>query len=82
MDFAVVVRICESVLPVVENHGRGPWRRIGLILAGSAETSLGNFESAQTYLSTVTDEMHRQRLIFDWYSRIVGGVGADELWLA
>ena len=28
MDFAGVVEICESVLPVVEDLGRGPWRRL------------------------------------------------------
>jgi tetratricopeptide (TPR) repeat protein len=82
MDFAGVVRICESVLPLVEDPGRGPWRRLGLILAGSAETALRKYESAHRYLSTAMEEMDRQRLIFDWYSRMLLESALSELWLA
>ena len=81
MDFAGVVRICESVLPLTEDPGRGPWRRLGLILAGSAETALGKYESARKYLSTATEEMDRQRLIFDWYFRMLLESALTDLWL-
>jgi hypothetical protein len=66
MDFAGVVGICESVLPVVEEPGRGPWRRFALILAGSAQTALGNYESAHKYLSTAMDEMDHQKLMLSF----------------
>lgn len=82
MDFAGVVTICESVLPFVEDPGRGPWRRFALIFAGTAETALGNYESAHKYLSTALDEMDRQTLIFDWYFRMLLGSAMTELGLA
>lgn len=82
MDFAGVVGICESVLPVVEEPGRGPWRRFALILAGSAQTARGNYESAHKYLSTAMDEMDHQKLIFDWYFRMLLESALTELWLA
>jgi DNA-binding winged helix-turn-helix (wHTH) protein/tetratricopeptide (TPR) repeat protein len=81
MDFGGVVRICDSVLPFLETPGSGPWRRLGLILAGSAETALGNNESAYRHLSTAKAEMDRQTLIFDWYSRMILGSALTELWL-
>jgi len=82
MDFAGVVGICESVLPVVEEPGRGPWRRFALILAGSAQTALGNYESAHKHLSTAMDEMDHQKLIMDWYFRMLLQSALTELWLA
>jgi tetratricopeptide (TPR) repeat protein len=82
MDFAGVVKICESVLPFVENPGRGPWRRFALIFAGTAEVALGNYESAHKYLSTALDEMDRQTLIFDWYFRMLLGSAMTELSIA
>ena len=81
MDFAGVVTICESVLPFVEDPGRGPWRRFALIFAGTAETALGNYKSAHKYLSTALNEMDRQTLIFDWYFRMLLGSAMTELWL-
>src|SRR5260370_10929985 len=71
MDFAGVVAICEWVLLVAEEPGRGPWRRSALILAGSAQTALGNYESAHKYLSTAMDEMDQQKLLYDWYFRML-----------
>ena len=82
MDFAGVVRICESVLPFLGDPGRGPWRRVGLILIGSAEIGLGNYESAQKHLFATTDEMGRETLLFDWYSRMMLESALTELWLA
>jgi hypothetical protein len=82
MDFPGVVGICESVLPVVEDPGRGPWRRFALIFAGSAQTALGNYESAHKYLTTAMDEMDHQKLIFDWYFRMLLESNLTELWLA
>jgi hypothetical protein len=82
MDFAGVVGICESVLPVVEDPGRGPWRRFALIFAGSAQTALGNYESAHKYLITAMDEMDHQKLIFEWYFRMLLESNLTELWLA
>jgi tetratricopeptide (TPR) repeat protein len=82
MDFPGVVGICESVLPVVEDSGRGPWRRFALIFVGSAQTALGNYESAHKYLTTAMDEMDHQKLIFDWYFRMLLESNLTELWLA
>src|SRR5260370_16738083 len=82
MDFAGVVAICEWVLLVAEEPGRGPWRRFALILAGSAQTALENYESAHKYLSTAMDEMDHQKLIMDWYFRMLRQSALTELWLA
>src|SRR5216684_422606 len=82
MDFLGVVRIYESGLRFFENQGGGPWRRLGMILAGSAETALGNYESAHKYLFTAKDEMDRRTLVFDWYYRMLLESALTELWLA
>ncbi len=88
MDFLGVVKICESVLPFcpfVENPrppGRSTVRWLALIFAGTAETALGNYESAHKYLSTALDEMDRQTLIFDWYFRMLLGSAMTELSIA
>jgi hypothetical protein len=82
MDFAGALAISESVLTVVGTPGRGPWRRFALILAGSSETALENYESARGYLCKAVDEMDRQRLIFDWYFRMLLESALTELWLA
>jgi tetratricopeptide (TPR) repeat protein len=82
MDFTEVVKICESVLPFLDDPGRGPWRRFALIFGGTAETGLGNYESARKYLSTALDEMDRETLIFDWYFRMLLGSAMTELSIA
>jgi hypothetical protein len=51
-------------------------------LVGSAETALGNYESAHKYLFTAKDEMDRGTLIFDWYYRMLLESALTELWLA
>jgi DNA-binding winged helix-turn-helix (wHTH) protein len=79
MNFAGVITICDSVLPMFQDLARSPWRRFGLILAGSAEAALGNYEPASTHLSMAKTEMDRQTVIMDWYWRMLLESGLTEL---
>jgi DNA-binding winged helix-turn-helix (wHTH) protein len=82
MDFDQVVKICESILPLVGIPERTPWRRFCLVLAGSAEAAAGNETRALDRLLNVREEMDRQPVIHDWYTRILLESALAELWLA
>jgi tetratricopeptide (TPR) repeat protein len=84
MDFAGALALCESVLPFVGDPGRiAALRSRGdLVLTGSAEVGLGNYERALEYLWTAREDMERQIGIFDWYWRMPLELGLTELWLA
>jgi tetratricopeptide (TPR) repeat protein len=74
--------ICESVLPSLDNVARGPWNRFCRVLAGIAESSLGNHDRALSFLQAVEEEMDRNTLMFDWYTRMLLLLGLTDLWLA
>lgn len=82
MDFAEVVAICESIVPISVLPERRPWRRLALALAGSAEVALGNRRRALEHLSSARHEMDRQTVIFDWYTRMLIESALTDLWLA
>ena len=71
MDFAGVLAICDSVLPMMGTPERTPWRRFCLVLAGSAEAASGSEQRALDHLSILSHEMNRQPVIHDWYSRML-----------
>jgi DNA-binding winged helix-turn-helix (wHTH) protein len=81
MDFDQVVKICESILPLVGLPERTPWRRFCLVLAGSAEAAAGRETRALDRLLTLGQEMDRQTVIHDWYTRILLESALCELWL-
>jgi hypothetical protein len=82
MDFDQVVKICESIVPLVGLPERTPWRRFCLVLAGSAEAALGREKRALDRLLKVTEEMDREPVIHDWYTRMLLESALSELWLA
>jgi tetratricopeptide (TPR) repeat protein len=82
MDFEQVVKTCESILPLVGLPERTPWRRFCLVLAGSAEAAVGRETRALEHLSRVGEEMDRQTVIHDWYTRMLLDSALSELWLA
>ena len=82
MDFAGVRAICEAALPSLEDPARRPWHRFCLILAGSAETALGNYDRALKHLLQARDEMEQQPVIHDWHRRMLLQSALSELWLA
>jgi DNA-binding winged helix-turn-helix (wHTH) protein len=82
MDFSGVVAICESLLPTTTEPAWSPWRRLCLVFAGSAATALGKHALALDHLTTARDEMDRQTVIHDWYTRMMLEAGLTELWLA
>jgi DNA-binding winged helix-turn-helix (wHTH) protein/tetratricopeptide (TPR) repeat protein len=87
MDFSGVLAICNSTLPLVKDpapdrRAPRPVIRIGLILMGSAQTALGNYESALEHLLRAEVEMDRQAVIFDWYWRMPLENALTELRLA
>ncbi|MGO9241481.1 MAG: ATP-binding protein [Bryobacteraceae bacterium] len=91
-DFAGVLSICDSAIPLVRDptlraapDPPAPFPhpyRLSLILRGSAEAALGNYERAREYLFAARDEMDRQRTLNEWYWRILLESGLTELWLA
>jgi tetratricopeptide (TPR) repeat protein len=91
MDFAGALAICNSTLPLVGDPelrlappfltGR-PITRICLILAGTAETALGNYESALDHLIATRADMDAPPLVFAWYWRMPLESALTELWLA
>ncbi len=92
MDFAGVLAICDSVLPLVRDPALRPAPdhpipippafRNRLILTGSAETALGNYESALLHLLAAGADMDRLPIIFNWFWRIRLESALIELWLA
>src|SRR5258708_13038787 len=92
MDFAGVVAICDSVFPLVRDPALRsapdhpipipPAFRNRLILTGSAETALGNYESALEHLLAARADMDRLPIIFNWFWRIRLESALIELWLA
>jgi DNA-binding winged helix-turn-helix (wHTH) protein len=82
MDFVGVVEICNLVRPTVCVLHGSAWRRICLILTATAQTALGNYEHAHRDLLAVADEMGRQTVIHDWYSRMGLESGFTEFYLA
>lgn len=90
-DFAGVLTICESAIPLVRDpvlHAapgslRLPWPyQQSLVLRGLAETALGEYDRAREYLFAARDDMDRQRTLSDWYWRMPLESGLTELWLA
>ena len=82
LDFSNVVTICESLLPVLNDPARRPWRRMCLVLAGSAETALGNHDGALKHLLQAGDEIDQQAVIHDWHIGLLRQSAMTELWLA
>ncbi len=92
MDFAGVLAICDSVLPLVRDPALRPAPdrptpiptafRNRLILTGSAETTLGNYENALEHLLAARADMDRLPIIFNWFWRIRLESALIELWLA
>jgi DNA-binding winged helix-turn-helix (wHTH) protein len=82
LDFAGVLALCESLLPVLGDPVRSMWRRFCLVLAGTAATALGNYERTWRYLVTAREEMERQMVLLDWHCRLLLESTLTELWLA
>jgi tetratricopeptide (TPR) repeat protein len=92
MDFAGVLAICDSVLPLVRDPALRPAPddptplpsafRHRLILTGSAETGLGNYESALEHLLAARAFVDRLAIIFNWFWRMRLESALTELWLA
>lgn len=92
MDFAGALSICNSALPLVsdpESHPAPDYPapypiqvRISLFLMGSAETGLGNYESALEHLLAARAGMDRLPAVWDWWWRMPVESALTELWLA
>ena len=82
LDFANVVTICESLLPALNDPARRPWRRLCLVVAGSAETALGDHDDALKHLLQARDETDQQTVIHDWHRHMLQQSALAELWLA
>jgi DNA-binding winged helix-turn-helix (wHTH) protein len=70
MDYAGALSICERLLPSVREPARTYPHRLCLILAGAAESGLGNHDRALEHLRAANDEMERQKVVLDWYWRM------------
>jgi len=82
MDYAKARDICLSVLPLLGNPGRSPWRRLAWVIAGTAEVGLGNHERALEHLLAAKQEMDSHTVIGDWHCRMMLQAALADLWLA
>ncbi len=92
MDFEGALKICETSFPHPENSVLGSGAdslcalpeeaRISLIIKGSAELALGNYDLALEHLLIARSAMDQQMVIIDWYWRIQLQSSLTELWLA
>jgi DNA-binding winged helix-turn-helix (wHTH) protein len=82
MDYVGARDICASVLPVLGEPARTPWRRLALAIAGSAEVGLGEHERALGLLMAAKQEMDDHQVINDWYCRMMVQSALTDLWLA
>jgi DNA-binding winged helix-turn-helix (wHTH) protein/tetratricopeptide (TPR) repeat protein len=92
MDFAGVLALCNSALPLAGDpesglapdytapYRFGLWKR--LFLMGSAETALGDYESALEHLLVARADMDRPGPTCTWYWRMPLENALTELWLA
>ena len=92
MDFAGVLALCNSALPLAGDpesglapdytapYRFGLWKR--LFLMGSAETALGDYESASEHLLAARADMDRPGPTCTWYWRMPLENALTELWLA
>jgi DNA-binding winged helix-turn-helix (wHTH) protein/tetratricopeptide (TPR) repeat protein len=92
MDFPGVLAICNSALPLVRDPEprsapgypipTPPRLRMCLILTASAETAMGNYESALHHLLATRSDMERAPAVSHWYNRMQLEYAFTELWLA
>jgi len=92
MDFEGALKICESSFTHPENSVLGveptpssalpEEARISLIIKGSAQSALRNFEPALEHLLTARNAMDQQMVILDWYWRMQLQSSLVDLWLA
>jgi len=92
MDFTGVLALCNQALPLAGDpepgaapdypapYRFGLWKR--LFLMGSAETALGNYESALEHLLVARADMDRPGPTCTWYWRLPLENALTELWLA
>jgi tetratricopeptide (TPR) repeat protein len=82
MDYGGALSICETLLPLVGEPARTYSHRLCLILAGAAESGLGNHDRALERLQAASDERDRQKVVLDWYWRMQLESSLTEVWLA
>jgi tetratricopeptide (TPR) repeat protein len=92
MDFSGVLELCNAAVPLAGDpeSGTAPddtapyrfglWKR--LFLMGSAETALGDYESALGHLLAARADMDRPGPTCTWYWRIPLENALTDLWLA
>ena len=92
MDFKGALKLCESSFSHPENSvlsaesgSSSPLpkeARISLIIQGSAELGLGNYDLALEHLLTARNAMDQQMVVIDWYWRMQLQSSLTELWQA
>jgi DNA-binding winged helix-turn-helix (wHTH) protein/tetratricopeptide (TPR) repeat protein len=81
LDFSSVLETCDAESAFLRSIESTSGLRLCLILAGSAEVMVGQYEQALQLLMTARDVMDREPLIFDWYWRLLLESALTELWL-
>lgn len=82
MDFTGALAICESAVRALGDAIVPRSRRMYLAVMGTALVGLGRHDRAHQHLSLACDEMDRQRLANDWYTRLLVESALTELSLA
>jgi DNA-binding winged helix-turn-helix (wHTH) protein len=81
MDFEEVLSTTERIQSTGGKFGGSYLVRLGRLLSGSADLSLGNDKSATAMLMTARDEMNSHRIVLDWCFRLPLQAALSELWL-
>lgn len=82
MDFSAVLTTCNSLRPVSEHFASTYLLRFRLILAGCAEAGSGNHDRALEMLSNAREDMKKQKIIMDWYFRLLIQSAIAEIYFA
>jgi DNA-binding winged helix-turn-helix (wHTH) protein/tetratricopeptide (TPR) repeat protein len=80
MDFAGVLRTCETIIALPGNFPLN-LHPLSRVFVGCAEAGLGNYDRALDYLLSVKDQVISQKIMLNWYYDNPLELALTEVWL-